>query len=49
MRISLPTLRADTGNRPARNQRYAVTRATPSRLTQTARLIHPFLQHTTDN
>ena len=35
--------------RPARNQRYDVTRATPLRSAHIARFIHPFLQHTTDN
>jgi len=48
-RIRRPTLRAGAGNRPAWNQRYAVTRATQLRSAHTARFIPLFLQHTTDN
>lgn len=48
-KINRPNLPAGTGNSPARNQRYAVTRATPLRSAHAARFTLPFLQHTTDN
>ncbi|COX68568.1 Uncharacterised protein [Mycobacterium tuberculosis] len=47
--MSRPTRCAGTGNSPARNQRYAITHATPLRSAHTAKFIHLFLQHTTDN